>query len=278
MKRITRKELKDFEGYLYEDEKSRATVEKYSRDMARFAEYLGSRELTRAAVTEYKERLARDYSVASANSMIAAINKFFRFLGRPELCVRQFRVQRRVFCPAEAELTREEYSRLVQAAEREGDKRLSLMIQTLCGTGIRVSELENITAEAVRQGSVTVSCKGKTRTVFIVSALQKKLTRYASERGISRGPIFLTASGRPIDRCNVWRQMKALCESARVAPSKVFPHNLRHLFARIFYKKEKDIAKLADVLGHSSINTTRIYIVTTGEEHRSLMESMHLIL
>ena len=223
----------------------------------------------------YKAQLGSTYAVSGANSMLAAINAFFRFCGWHELCVKPFKVQRQAFCPEEKELTRAEYQRLLEAAER--DERLSLVIQTICGTGIRVSELQYITIEALQKGEAAVSCKGKTRRTFIVAALRKKLIRYARRRGITSGAVFLTKNGRPLSRTAVWRGMKALCAAAAVDPRKVFPHNLRHLFARTFYSLEKDIAKLADILGHASIDTTRIYIVTTGAEHRRKMEHMKLV-
>lgn len=270
--------LKRFAEHLREREKSPATMQKYLRDVRGFLEFASGRRIEKADVMEYKERLSRSYAVSSANSMLAALNSYFRFCRREELCVRQFRLQKSAYRDAGRELTREEYGRLVRAAEQGSDKRLSLIVQTICGTGIRVSELAFITVEAARRGETTVSCKGKTRRIFIVRALQKKLIRYAEDRGIVRGPVFVTRGGKPIDRSNIWREMKSLCRRAGVAPGKVFPHNLRHLFARTFYGIEKDIAKLADILGHSSINTTRIYIITTGEEHRRRMENMHLII
>ncbi|MBQ9797956.1 MAG: tyrosine-type recombinase/integrase [Clostridia bacterium] len=277
---ITAKEVAAFEQQLREEEKSEATVTKYVRDVSAFLMWMqaSERELERGTVLAYKEMLIEQYAVTSANSMIAALNAFFRFYERPQLCIRQFKVQKKVFCPAEKELTREDYCRLIDTAERKGKIRLALVLQTICGTGIRVSELSYITVEAVRRGAVAVSCKGKTRTVFIVRALQRKLLRYAEENKLTAGVIFTSKEGKPINRCSVWREMKALCHDAGILSDKVFPHNLRHLFARTFYSVEKDIAKLADILGHSSINTTRIYIVTTGAEHLRRMEQMHLIL
>ena len=277
-RRITFQKMKAFERYLIEDEKSRSTIEKYRKDVLAFFKYAGEGKIGKSTVIAYKEILGRSYAVASANSKIAALNKYFRFCGWVDLCVKQFKVQRKVFCPAEKELTRAEYHRLVQAAEHDHNQRLSLVLQTICGTGIRVSELPYMTVEAVQRGRAIVSCKGKTRVVFVVSALRKKLLRYVRERHITAGAIFVTKTGKPMNRCNIWREMKDLCAQAGVSPGKVFPHNLRHLFARAFYGIEKDIAKLADILGHSSINTTRIYISTTGEEHKRYMEHMHLIL
>ena len=210
--------------------------------------------------------------------MIASLSSLFSFLGWEDLKVKSIKLQKEIFCSEEKELTKSEYERLCRTAEKKHNERLSLIIQTICGTGIRVSELEFITVEAVRRGEARVSCKGKTREVFIVKELQKKLLRYISEQRINSGCIFITRTGKPIDRTSIWREMKALCKEANVNPSKVFPHNLRHLFARVFYGIEKDIAKLADILGHSSINTTRIYIISTGTEHRRRMENMRLII
>lgn len=277
-RKITIKQMKAFEEYLCEDEKSHITIEKYMRDIRAFSEYVGERDITKNTVLSYKEMLGGKYAVASANSMLAALNHYFRFCGWLDLCVKQFKVQKKAFCPAGKEMTKEEYKCLVKTAEQKNNERLALVIQTICGTGIRVSELSYITVEAVQKGQATVSCKGKTRTIFIIAALQKKLLRYAKEQHITSGVIFITKSGKPMNRCNIWKEMKSLCVQAEVSPDKVFPHNLRHLFARTFYGIEKDIAKLADILGHSSINTTRIYIVTTGEEHKRRMESMRLII
>ena len=279
MKRILNsKKLQKFELYLRNEEKSEATLQKYMRDVRRFASYAGLDGISKETVLEYKARLAERYTPTSANSMIAAINAFFRFCGWHELCIKQFKIQREAYCSAEKELTREEYIRLVNAAKDGNNERLSLIIQTICSTGIRVSELQYVTVDALHAGEAFVRCKGKNRRIFIIPELKKKLLRYVKEQRISSGAVFVTRSGRPISRINIWREMKALCEEAGVAPTKVFPHNLRHLFARTFYGIEKDIAKLADILGHASINTTRIYIVTTGEEHRRKLEHMRLII
>jgi len=275
---ITAKQLLLFETELKENEKSQATIEKYLRDVRLFAAYIEDRKIDKNLVLEFKSHLAESYAPASANSMLVALNSFLRFVGRSDCCVKQFKVQRKSFCPEEEELTKAEYMRLIKTAEKENNERISLVIQTLCGTGIRVSELRYITTEAVRHGETTVTCKGKTRTIFIVSALRKKLLCYAEKNHIVSGAIFITKNGNPLNRSNIWREMKALCEDAGVSPNKVFPHNLRHLFARVFYGIEKDIAKLADILGHSSINTTRIYIMTSGIEHRQRMERMRLII
>ena len=275
---ITNSMIGDFESYLRSDEKSNNTIEKYLRDVRLLAMFAETREISKAVVMEFKALLAQNYEVTSANSMIAAVNAFLRFMGWVDCYIKQFKVQKKAFCSEEKELTKAKYVRLVNAAKAEGNDRLNLILQTICGTGIRVSELQFITVEAVRKGEAVVSCKNKTRTVFIVRELQKKLLNYIKSKSITSGCIFITKSGKPMSRCNIWREMKALCEQAGVSPDKVFPHNLRHLFARTFYGIEKDIAKLADILGHSSINTTRIYIITTGAEHKRKMENMRLII
>ena len=267
-----------FEAFLRDEEKSMATIEKYMHDVRAFFEFIGISDIHKQRVLEYKAYLKSAYAVSSANSMIAALNSFFRFCNRHDLCVKQFKIQRQAYCSEEKELTRAEYLRLLEAADQKHNERISLIIQTICSTGIRVSELQYISVESVKRGEAVINCKGKTRRIFIVSGLKKKLLRYAKEQNIQSGTVFITKKGAPISRSTIWKQMKCLCECADVAPSKVFPHNLRHLFARTFYSLEKDIAKLADILGHTSINTTRIYIITTGAEHRRKMEHMHLII
>ena len=276
---LTEKLIAEFSCCLKSEEKSENTIGKYLRDVQAFFTYIGGAAVTKEAVIAYKNKLlAESYVVRSVNSMLASLNSLFAFLGWTDCRVKSIKLQRQIYCPEEKELTKAEYMRLVNAAKQKGNERLNLILQTICGTGIRVSELQFITVEAVKNGEAIVSLKGKTRSVFIVKELQKKLLRYAAEQGISSGTIFITRTGRPLSRTNIWREMKGLCEQAGVNPQKVFPHNLRHLFARVFYGIEKDIAKLADILGHSSINTTRIYIISTGDEHRRRMEYMRLIL
>ena len=270
--------IDDFRKHLILEEKSRATVEKYIRDVKVFKDFISDSEVTKESVIEYKEYLQEQYSARSVNSMLASINSLFSFMDWHDVRVRAVRLQQQVFCSEEKELTRDEYARLCRTAERRHNERLALILQTICGTGIRVSELEYITVEAVQRGEAMVRCKGKTRAVFIVKKLKRKLLRYAAAKNIKHGSIFITRTGRPVNRTNIWREMKSLCEEADVEPGKVFPHNLRHLFARVFYNIRKDIARLADILGHSSISTTRIYIISTGTEHRKCMENMHLII
>ena len=276
---LTEKQITEFAVYLKSEEKSENTVEKYIRDVSAFFDHTNGTEITKETVIAYKNKLlSENYAARSINSMLASINSMLSFLGWADLRVKSIKLQRQIYCPEEKELTKTEYMRLVHTAKQKGNERLNLLIQTICGTGIRVSELQYITVETVKCGEAVVSLKGKTRSVFIVRELQKKLLRYAAEQKITTGAIFITRSGKPMSRTNIWREMKSLCEQAGVNPQKVFPHNLRHLFARTFYGIEKDIAKLADILGHSSINTTRIYIITTGNEHRQRMENMRLII
>ena len=276
---LSNKAVEDFEKYLYKEEKSENTIQKYLHDVQAFMMFAGENEITKEAVIAYKNKLINEhYAVRSINSMLASLNSLFAFLCWSDCRVKSIKLQRQVYCPEEKELTKAEYMRLVNTAKQKGNERLNLILQTICGTGMRVSELQFITVEAIKTGEAIVSLKGKTRSVFIVKELRKKLLRYAAEQKIRSGAIFITRTGRPMSRTNIWREMKNLCEQASVNPKKVFPHNLRHLFARTFYGIEKDIAKLADILGHSSINTTRIYIISTGTEHRQRMENMRLVI
>ena len=270
-------QLQAFSNYLAQEEKSAITREKYLRDVRKFESFLQGKAITKENTIAYKNYLIEQgYRVTSVNSMLASVNAFLAFLGLWDCKVKSIRTQRKAYSSAEKELTREEYMRLLEASSC--NSKLNLVIQTICGTGIRISELRYFTVEAVRRGEVAVNCKSKTRTVLVPGALCKHLLRYAKEQGIYSGSIFVTRSGAPLDRSNIWAQMKRLCVAAKVDPSKVFPHNLRKLFARCFYAVSKDIAKLADILGHGSIETTRIYIMTTGQEHRRQLERMRLII
>ena len=275
---ITARMIAEFKEHPILEERSAATVEKYTRDVKALVKYTQNSAITKETVIAYKKHLQDNYAVRSVNSMLASINSLFAFLGWHDLKVKSLKLQQHVFCPEEKELTKAEYARLCRTAERKHNERLNLILQTICGTGIRVSELQYITVEAVKQGEAVVNCKAKTRSVFIVKELKQKLLRFAAEQNIKNGMIFVTRTGKPISRTNIWREMKALRDEANVNPGKVFPHNLRHLFARAFYGIKKDIAKLADILGHSSINTTRIYIISTGTGHRHRMENMRLII
>ncbi len=276
---ITSSSISKFKEYLILEEKSESTINKYIRDIEVFSAYLNGAAVSKEKSIQYKQYLIDSgYAMRSVNSVIASLNSYFSFVGLPECKLKSVKIQRQIFCQKEKELTRAEYERLINAARQKQNKRLNLIIQTICGTGIRVGELQYITVAAVREGTATVSLKGKTRSVFIVKELQKKLLRYIAEQKITDGYVFVTRTGKSVSRTNIWKEMKNLCAQANVNPDKVYPHNLRHLFARTFYGIEKDIAKLADILGHSSIDTTRIYIATTGDEHRKRMENMRLII
>jgi len=265
-----------FREYLIREEKSTATIEKYLRDTNGFLEYAADREITKELAVAYKAELQKkNYAIRSINSMLASINSLLDFLEWTDCKVKTLRCQRQTYCAEEKELTKSEYLRLLEASQK--NEQLNLVIQTICGTGIRVSELRYFTVEAVNRGEITVQCKSKTRTILVPGKLKKLLLNYAKRCRIQSGTIFVTKNGKPMDRSNIWAQMKRLCTAAGVNPTKVFPHNLRKLFARTFYGIEKDIAKLADILGHSSINTTRIYIMTTGTEHRRKIERLGLV-
>ena len=276
--KIEKREAAEFAAWLREGEKSPATVEKYRREAARFTVWLEGREADRTAALAYKAALEEERSPAGVNGAVAALNGLFAFLGLGDCRLKAVRVQRRIFRDEARELTEREYRRLLAAAERRKNRRLLLVMETICATGIRVSELRFFTLEAVRAGRAEVRNKGKTRTVFLPGKLRKVLLKYAREKKIAAGPVFVTRTGRPLDRSNIWHEMKSLCREAGVAEGKVFPHNLRHLFARTYYGLEKDIVRLADILGHSSINTTRIYTMESGETHRRQLEKMRLVL
>ena len=274
---VTKEHLLAFRNHLRIEEKSPATQEKYLRDTAMFATYAGEQEITKELVLGWKQYLIeKNYAVRSINSMLASVNSFLDFFELGFCKVKNLRIQRQTYCAEEKELSKAEYFRLLTAAK--GDEQLSLVLQTICATGIRVSEVQHFTVEAVKQGMVIVHCKNKTRNILVPSKLKKQLLNYAKKEGKSSGVIFTGKTGKPLNRSYIWAAMKKLCNAANVIPSKVFPHNLRKLFARAFYAMEKDIAKLADILGHSSINTTRIYIMTTGREHLQKLEQLKLII
>lgn len=276
-RKIKNSHIQKFSDYLVREEKSNATCEKYIRDVRGFRVFAGSNHVTKEMVVAWKkELLEHGYAVRSINSMLASVNSFLGFLGWYDCKVKNIRLQHQTYCAEEKELTKAEYLRLLEASQK--NEQLNLVLQTICGTGIRVSELRYFTVEAVRCGEITVNCKSKTRTILVPDKLRKLLLNYAKQKHITTGVIFIGKSRKPLDRSNIWRQMKQLCMSAGVKESKVFPHNLRKLFARTFYGIEKDIAKLADILGHSSINTTRIYIMTTGTEHRRKIERLGLVI
>ena len=274
--KLSNEQIKEFANYLCREEKSTATQEKYLRDVQTFYVYADGSEITKELVIAWKKQLVESgYAVRSINSMLASVNSLLDFLGLSNCKVKNIRTQQQTYCTEDKELTKSEYLRLLAASKK--NEQLNLVIQTICGTGIRVSELRYFTVEAIRCGEVTVDCKSKTRTILVPGKLKNILLNYAKRHGITAGSIFVTRNGKPLNRSNIWSAMKKLCEAADVKPSKVFPHNLRKLFARTFYGIEKDIAKLADILGHSSINTTRIYIMTTGIEHRRKIDRLGLV-
>lgn len=274
---LTERQIQAFQTKLYQEEKSSATVEKYLRDARAFSIFVGDEPVTKERMMAYKRRLVEQgYAPGSINSMLSSLNSLLEMLGWQDCRVKNIRTQKPVYCAEEKELTKAEYLRLLEAAKNQ--PQLRLVMETICGTGIRVSELKYFTVEAVRRGEVTVTCKSKTRTILIPGKLKKLLLAYAKKNDLPSGAIFVTRNGTPLNRSNIWARMKQLCQRAGVSASKVFPHNLRKLFARTFYTIEKDIAKLADLLGHSSINTTRIYIMTTGTEHRRKIERLGLVI
>lgn len=277
MKKITDKTIKDFRNYLINEEKAPATVEKYIRDLTAFSVWLKGAELCKEKVIEYKEMLKDTYAKTSVNSILASLNSFFDYKELYGLKVKNIKIQRSIFASKEKELTKSEYERLLSAAKRKGNRKLFLLMQTICSTGIRVSELQFVTISAVKCGQADIDCKGKSRRVIIPDALCRVLKQYAKEQKITSGSIFVSKNGKPLDRSNIWKLMKSLCESAGVSKEKVFPHNLRHLFARTYYSIEKDIARLADILGHSSIETTRIYTMESGDIHRKQIQKLGLL-
>ena len=273
---LTSQYLAAFQAHLLKGEKSKATIEKYLRDVRTFMSFTNGRDITKELTIQYKTHLEeKNYAIRSINSMIASLNSFLEFMEWSDCKVKNMRQQRETYSSEEKVLSKKEYKRLLDAAK--GQEQLKLVMQTICGTGIRISELKYFTVEALREGEVRVRCKNKTRIVLIPKTLVRLLSAYAKKRGIMTGSIFVTKNGNPLDRSNIWSKMKGLCKAAYVNSSKVFPHNLRKLFARTFYEMEKDIAKLADILGHGSIETTRIYIMTTSTEHRQKIERLGLV-
>ena len=275
---ITNEQLQEFKEYLKNEEKESSTIAKYLHNVQVFVGWLGEKEITKEKLTGYKEYLIeKKYNPKTINGILSAINKFLTFVGQSELKVKYLRIQRQLFRNSNRELTQAEYLKLINKAQELGKERLSLLMQTICATGIRVSELKYITVEAVKVGKAEISLKGKIRTILLTGKLCKKLLKYAKHKKITSGEIFITRSGRGLGRKQIWAEMKALCKKSGVAAGKVFPHNLRHLFARAFYKVCKDVAKLADVLGHSSIETTRIYLISTGAEHLQTLNKLQLL-
>ncbi len=276
---LTVEQIENYKKYLWKEERSCGTVEKYIRDISGFAYWLKGRAVTKEITAEWKAHLVNNgYAPVTVNAMLSALNGLFRFMGWDECRVKFLKIQRQLFREHSKELTKDEYRRLVTTAESMGKDRLALLTETICATGIRVSEVRYITVEAVRCGRAEISLKGKIRVILISSKLCRKLQKYALKEKIASGAIFCTKSGKEMDRRQIWAELKGLCTHAEVKPSKVFPHNLRHLFATAFYTSCKDIVRLADIMGHSSIETTRIYLVTSGEEHQKQLDRMQLVL
>ncbi len=277
-KHIGKEQLAAFEHHLRMEERELATIKKYLRDVRAFAVWLGERPLNKETTVAWKEYLlTKGYAPSTVNSMLIAVNQFFRFQHWDGLRVKTVRIQRRIFRNRDRELTRDEYIRLLEAAHAQGKERLALLMETICATGIRVSEVRYITVEAVQTGRAEIALKGKIRTILLPGKLCRKLLKHAKKQKTGSGEIFLTRTGKGMSRRQIWAEMKSVCKRARVSPSKVFPHNLRHLFARTFYKVCRDVVQLADVLGHSSVETTRIYLASTGDEYVRRMDRLGLI-
>ena len=280
MKRIIKaKMLGSYEDYLKKEEKSKATISKYLCDLRKLVEYADGREISKGLMLAYKDKLLNKdgYKARSVNSFLAAANCFLEFMGWHDLKVKAYKIQQETFCPENKCLSKEEYYRLVEAAKKTGKIRLAMILQTICATGIRVSELAAVTVSSVRGNSVIIHNKGKIRAILLPDELRKELLYYIGRNGIQKGAVFCTASGKAVNRSNIWREMKALCKAADINEEKVYPHNLRHLCASVFYAIKKDIAKLADILGHSSIETTRLYIKATSREHKKQLNQMKLV-
>lgn len=279
MHQITEEKVAQFAQMLLKEERSPGTIENYLRHIRAFAQWLNGQEVTLEAVTTWKGNLLdKEYSPGSINAMLLALNRFFKFMGWNDCKVKSLRIQRQMFRETTKELTRKEYVQLLSTAQAQGKNRLVLLMEAICCTGIRVSEVQYLTVESVREGKAVISLKGKIRTILIPSKLRKKLLQFAQKQKTISGAIFRTRNGTPISRKQIWAEMKALCKKAGVAASKVFPHNLRHLFARTFYSSCKNVVMLADVLGHSSVETTRIYLISTGIEHEQQLEHLGLII
>lgn len=276
-KTITQDLIENFENYLINEEKASATLEKYMRDIKAFFEWISGTEIDKRKVLDYKEYLIGKFAPTSVNSVLSSLNSFFEFNNWYELKVKMLKIQKQIFAQNDKELSKTEYERLLDAAKAKSNQRLYLLMQTICSSGIRVSELQYVTVEAIKLRKATINCKGKMRIVILPKELCRMLTEYAKTQKITSGSVFVTKTGKPLDRSTIWKMMKALCESARVSKNKVFPHNLRHLFARTFYTLQKDIVRLADILGHSSVNTTRIYTMETGEIHRKQIQKLGLL-
>ena len=277
MRKITTEIKKSFNDYLINEEKAVATINKYLHDVGEFQIWLGEQELCKTAILAYKSHICDHHAPTSVNATLSSLNSFFNFMEWYDLRVKNLKIQKQIFASTDKELTKAEYDRLLQAAKQKKNERLYLLMQTICSTGIRVSEVRYVTVEAVARGVAEINCKGKRRQVFLPKQLCQILKQYIKEQKIKSGAVFVTKNGNPLDRSNIWSDMKKLCKAANVSEKKVFPHNLRHLFARTYYSLQKDIVRLADILGHSSVNTTRIYTMETGEIHRRQIQKLGLL-
>ena len=277
MKKITKKSIAEFKQYLIYEEKSQATIDKYIRDVIFFMNWLNGESISKSVVLKYKQELTEKYAPASVNAALSSLNSFFIYNEWYDCKVKALKIQRQIFSNKDKELTKTEYERLLTTAKNKKDERLYYLMQTICSTGIRVSELKAITVPAVKSGQTIINCKGKMRIVILPKQLCKMLKDYIKENNIKNGSVFVSRNGKPLDRSYIWKMLKALCETAGVSKDKVFPHNFRHLFARTYYRLQKDIVRLADILGHSSVNTTRIYTIETGEVHRRQIQKLGLL-
>lgn len=277
MRIMTPQHIAAFAACLAAEERAPATIAQYTRALSAFVRYLCGREVTKQTTLVYKAHLITRYSPAGVNAALSALNRFFAYMEWHDLRVKNVKIQKQIFAPTDQELTKPEYDRLLAAAKQQKNDRLYLLMQTICSTGIRVSELRYITTEAVHDGVAEITGKGKRRRVFLPQQLCRLLRRYSQEQGIRSGAVFVTRTGRPLDRSNIWSDMKKLCRAAHVPETKVFPHNLSHLFARTYYSAQKDIVRLADILGHASINTTRIYTMESGDVHRRQIQKLGLV-
>ncbi len=274
---ITQSLIENFKDYLINEEKASATLDKYMRDVKAFLVWVSGEKVDKRKVLDYKEYLMGKFTPSSVNSVLSSLNSFFDYNEWYGLKVKMLRIQKQIFAQKDKELSKEEYERLLDAAKSKSNERLYMLMQTICSSGIRVSELQYVTVEAVKMRKAVINCKGKMRIVILSEKLCRMLEKYAKRRIIKNGPVFVTRTGKPLDRSTIWKMMKSLCKSANVSEQKVFPHNLRHLFARTYYTIQKDIVRLADILGHSSINTTRIYTMETGEIHRRQIQELGLL-
>lgn len=269
--------IKSYREFLIEDEKSPATIDRYIRDINLFFIWLADKNIDKATLLDYKSKLQRQYAISSVNSKLSSLNNYLEWAGMPNLRLKTFKIQKQTFYSTDKELTKKEYIKLLDAAQASNNMQLCYIMQTICSTGIRVSELKFITVECLKKRKVKINLKSKIRQIFLPDDLCELLLEYSAGKGIKKGVVFITKNGKPIDRSNIWKSMKKLCNKAGVSPEKIFPHNLRHLFARTFYSIQKDIVRLSDLLGHTSINTTRIYTIENGDMHRKQIQSLKLI-